>query len=92
LISALVFAAAGASTQSLIVDLMSQAKKRARLNIIGHVLEQIPYGSPPRDPVVLPAREKPRATACYAQGVARAIQTPVSAVTRPDLTALTSAL
>jgi polyphosphate kinase 2 len=38
----------------------SNDKKRARLNIISHLLEQIPYGSPPREPVVLPAREKPR--------------------------------
>ncbi len=38
----------------------SSDKKRARLNIISHLLEQIPYNSPPREPVVLPAREKPR--------------------------------
>jgi polyphosphate kinase len=37
----------------------SNDKKRARLNIISHLLEQIPYESPPREPVVLPAREKP---------------------------------
>ena len=36
----------------------SNDKKRARLNIISHLLEQIPYESPPREPVVLPAREK----------------------------------
>ena len=36
----------------------SNDKKRARLNIISHLLEQIPYDSPPREPVVLPAREK----------------------------------
>ena len=36
----------------------SNDKKRARLNIISHVLEQLPYDSPPRKPVVLPAREK----------------------------------
>jgi polyphosphate kinase 2 len=35
-------------------------KRRARLNIISHLLEQIPYGSPPREPVVLPGREKRR--------------------------------
>ena len=35
-------------------------KKRARLNIISHLLEQIPYESPPPEPVVLPEREKPR--------------------------------
>jgi polyphosphate kinase len=38
----------------------SNNKKRARLNIISHLLEQIPYESPPREPVVLPAREKRR--------------------------------
>ena len=38
----------------------SNDKKRARLNIISHLLEQIPYESPPREPVVLPDREKPR--------------------------------
>ncbi len=38
----------------------SNDKKRARLNIISHLLDQIPYESPPRKPVVLPAREKPR--------------------------------
>ena len=38
----------------------SNNKKRARLNIISHLLEQIPYESPPREPVVLPDREKPR--------------------------------
>jgi polyphosphate kinase len=37
----------------------SNDKKRARLNIISHVLEQLPYDSPSREPVVLPAREKP---------------------------------
>jgi polyphosphate kinase len=38
----------------------SNNKKRARRNIISHLLEQIPYESPPRGRVVLPAREKPR--------------------------------
>jgi polyphosphate kinase len=38
----------------------SNDEKRARLNIISHLLEQIPYDSPGREPVVLPAREKPR--------------------------------
>jgi polyphosphate kinase 2 len=37
----------------------SNHKKRARLNIISHLLDQIPYTSPAREPVVLPAREKP---------------------------------
>ncbi|MGO9789447.1 MAG: polyphosphate kinase 2 [Solirubrobacteraceae bacterium] len=36
----------------------SNDKKRARLNVISHLLDQIPYESPPREPVVLPAREK----------------------------------
>jgi polyphosphate kinase len=36
----------------------SNDKKRARLNIISHLLEQIPYESPAREPVVLPGREK----------------------------------
>ena len=36
----------------------SNDKKRARLNIISHLLGQIPYDSPPREPVVLPARQK----------------------------------
>jgi polyphosphate kinase len=36
----------------------SNDKKRARLNIISHLLEQLLYDSPPREPVVLPAREK----------------------------------
>jgi polyphosphate kinase len=36
----------------------SNSKKRARLNIISHLLEQIPYESPPREPVSLPPREK----------------------------------
>ncbi|MGO9888735.1 MAG: polyphosphate kinase 2 [Solirubrobacteraceae bacterium] len=38
----------------------SNDKKRARLNIISHLLEQIPYDSPPREAVVLPARDKRR--------------------------------
>ncbi len=33
---------------------------RARLNIISHLLEQIPYESSPREAVVLPARYKRR--------------------------------
>ena len=37
----------------------SNDKKRARLNIISHLLEHIPYESPPREPVVLPEREQP---------------------------------
>ena len=38
----------------------SNNKKRARLNIISHLLEQLPYDSPAREPVELPAREKRR--------------------------------
>ncbi len=38
----------------------SNDKKRARLNVISHLLEQVPYESPPREAVVLPAREKRR--------------------------------
>jgi len=34
-------------------------KKRARLNIIGHLLAQIPYKALPRERVVLPDRQKP---------------------------------
>ncbi len=37
----------------------SNDKKRARLNVISHLLAQIPYKSPPRDRVKLPARQKP---------------------------------
>jgi hypothetical protein len=36
----------------------SDDKKRARLNIIIHLLAQIPYEEPPRDKVVLPKRQK----------------------------------
>ena len=38
----------------------SDNKKRARLNIISHILDQIPYESPPREQIKLPARQKPR--------------------------------
>jgi polyphosphate kinase 2 len=37
----------------------SDDKKRARLNIITHLLSQIPYKAPKRDKVKLPARQKP---------------------------------
>jgi polyphosphate kinase len=37
----------------------SNKKKRALLNIISHLLEQVPYQSPARERLVLPAREKP---------------------------------
>jgi polyphosphate kinase 2 len=36
-------------------------KRRGRLNIIGHLLEQIPYKSAPREKVKLPKRQKPGA-------------------------------
>ncbi|MCC7040280.1 MAG: polyphosphate kinase 2 [Burkholderiales bacterium] len=36
----------------------SESKKRVRLNIISHLLAQIPYEELPRDKVVLPARQK----------------------------------
>ncbi len=38
----------------------SNDKKRARLNVISHLLDQIPHDSPPSEPVVLPARDKRR--------------------------------
>ncbi|MBK5964759.1 polyphosphate kinase 2 [Thiocystis minor] len=37
----------------------SDDKKRARLNIISHLLEQIPYEELPREKVELPKRQKP---------------------------------
>jgi polyphosphate kinase 2 len=37
----------------------SDDKKRARLNIISHLLSQIPYEEAPREKVVLPKRQKP---------------------------------
>jgi polyphosphate kinase 2 len=37
----------------------SDDKKRARLNIISHLLAQIPYEEAPREKVVLPKRQKP---------------------------------
>ena len=37
----------------------SDDKRRARLNIITHLLEQIPYKSAPREKVKLPKRQKP---------------------------------
>jgi polyphosphate kinase len=36
----------------------SNIKRNARLNIISHLLDQIPYESPPREPVKLPGRDK----------------------------------
>jgi polyphosphate kinase 2 (PPK2 family) len=40
----------------------SDDKKRARLNLITHLLGRIPYKKVPRGKVVLPKRQKPR---CY---------------------------
>ncbi len=37
----------------------SDDKKRARLNIIRHILAQIPYEAPPREKIRLPKRQKP---------------------------------
>jgi polyphosphate kinase 2 len=37
----------------------SDDKKRARLNIISHLLSQIPYKTAPREKVTLPKRQKP---------------------------------
>ena len=37
----------------------SDDKKRARLNVISHLLSQIPYEEPPREKPVLPKRQKP---------------------------------
>ena len=39
----------------------SDDKQRARLNIIAHLLSQIPYKSPPREKVKLPVRKLPKA-------------------------------
>jgi polyphosphate kinase 2 len=39
----------------------SDDKKRARLNVIHHILKQIPYGKVPREKVKLPDRSKKRA-------------------------------
>jgi polyphosphate kinase len=38
----------------------SDDKKRARLNVISHLLSQIPCQDPPREKPVLPKRQKPR--------------------------------
>jgi polyphosphate kinase 2 (PPK2 family) len=37
----------------------SNDKKRARLNLISHLLSRIPYEEPPREKVRLPKRQKP---------------------------------
>jgi hypothetical protein len=36
----------------------SDDKKRARLNLISHLLKQIPYDAAPREKVKLPKRQK----------------------------------
>jgi hypothetical protein len=36
----------------------SDDKRRARLNIISHILEHVPYEEPPRNKVELPKRQK----------------------------------
>ena len=38
----------------------SNDKKRARLNVIHHLLDQIPYERTDRSPIELPDRQKPR--------------------------------
>jgi len=38
----------------------SDDKRRARLNLISHLLKQIPYKEAPREKVKLPKRDKPR--------------------------------
>ena len=38
----------------------SDDKRRARLNVISHLLSQIPYEEPPREKPVLPKRQKPK--------------------------------
>ena len=37
---------------------MNTDKRRTRLNILSHILEQIPYKDTPREKVVLPKRQK----------------------------------
>lgn len=39
---------------------LSDNKKRARLNIISHLLSSIPYQELPRKRISLPARQKPK--------------------------------
>ena len=38
---------------------VSDDKRRARLNIIQHILAQVPYKDPPREKVKLPKRRAP---------------------------------
>ena len=37
----------------------SDDKKRARLNVIAHLLRRIPYGEIPKEEIRLPKRQKP---------------------------------
>jgi polyphosphate kinase len=54
---------------------LSDDKKRARLNVIQHILDQVPYESVPRAPVVLPERTVSAATERPARDL-RLIPTP----------------
>ena len=38
---------------------VSDDKERARLNIITHLLSQVPYASIPREEIILPPRQEP---------------------------------
>jgi hypothetical protein len=38
----------------------SDDKRRARLNVIHHLLSQIPYKAPKREQITLPRRKKPK--------------------------------
>ena len=38
----------------------TEDKRRARLNIITHLLSEVPYKSLPREKIRLPKRQKPR--------------------------------
>ena len=49
----------GASTWAPWVVVRSDDKERARLDIIAHLLSQVPYEDLPRDKPVLPKRQKP---------------------------------
>jgi len=41
------------------MDVLSYSKRRARLNIISHILDKVPYKKAPREKVKLPKRGKP---------------------------------
>ena len=53
------FAATDTRCRSVVRRASSDDKKRARLNIISHLLEQDPYKELPREKVKLPKRQKP---------------------------------